>query len=71
MNKLQQVIAWLTAGKIYEGNNYVYFQSGTGEPHTVIEQEDELILSGNKPGGPISRFSEVNACVQHIASIAP
>lgn len=71
MNKLQQVLAWLTASKIHEGKNYVYFQSKTGEPHTVIEFENKLIVSGNQKGGPIMPFADPTDCLKYIVSLAP
>lgn len=75
MYKLTELYTLLKLKGAHPGHDYVYFIAiGSGEPHTVTEAVDEqntetLIVSGNKPGGPIHRFTEVQACLDHIATL--
>ena len=71
MNKFQQVITRLNPGMVYDTAHYLYFISKDGEPHTLIPQDETLIVSGNQPGGTRHVFTDAFDCLQHLVQIAP
>lgn len=63
---LEKLHAWLNEKDIAVSSNYLQFIASTGEPHSVILQEETLILSGSMPGAPIHRFTDDRECARHI-----
>jgi len=72
MSKLSEIKTLISNRGYGTGSNYVCFMAA-GQPHTVIEaagdNDTQLIVSGNKPGGLIFRSSDVRATYNHIQTL--
>lgn len=75
MNKLINLTDTLGPMVYHETNSYICFMVG-GQPHTAIIETNEhskaetIVISGNKPGGPIYRTPHVAEAFQYIRRIS-